>query len=181
MTGEQERLRATAPFEDPTLGSEPLTVDPAGPARLEMRDQLHGYLVAGPSPTTPIPVVLLQPDTASPRGPQGTTRIEVLVDGWSVVVELESAGRAELRERARRVAAATGHGGTLEVRAIIPGRILSVAVAAGDPVEAGQQLLVVEAMKMQNELRASRAGVVERIAVAPGTTVELGDLLLVLA
>jgi biotin carboxyl carrier protein len=181
MTGQPGRLRATAPFEDSTLGTEALTVDPAGPARLDLRDDIHGYLVAGPSSTTPLPVVLLEPDPASPRGPHGTTRIEVLVDGWSVVVELEPAARAELRERARRAAAATGHGGTLEVRAIIPGRILSVAVAAGDSVEAGQQLLVVEAMKMQNELRASRGGVVERVAVAPGTTVELGDLLLVLA
>ncbi len=57
---------------------------------------------------------------------------------------------------------------------------MSVAVAIGDDVEAGQRLLSVEAMKMENELRAPRAGIVERIAVGPGQTVELGDTLIVL-
>ena len=55
-----------------------------------------------------------------------------------------------------------------------------MSVAAGDEVVAGQQLLVVEAMKMQNELRAPRDGTVRRVAVAAGETSEIGDLLLVL-
>ena len=76
--------------------------------------------------------------------------------------------------------AATIHDGPIEVRAIIPGRVVSVAVAAGDAVAAGQRLLAVEAMKMENELRAPRDGTVERVAVAAGQTVELGDLLVVL-
>jgi acetyl-CoA/propionyl-CoA carboxylase biotin carboxyl carrier protein len=58
---------------------------------------------------------------------------------------------------------------------------VAVSVAVGDPVDAGQELLVVEAMKMQNELRSPRAGVVERVAVTAGQTIELGDLLVVLA
>jgi biotin carboxyl carrier protein len=74
-----------------------------------------------------------------------------------------------------------GHGGPTEVRAIIPGRVVSVSVAPGDEVVAGQQLLVVEAMKMQNELPAPRAGTVARIATETGQTVEVGDLLLVLS
>jgi biotin carboxyl carrier protein len=53
-------------------------------------------------------------------------------------------------------------------------------VTAGDAVEAGQALLVVEAMKMQNELRAPHGGVVERVAVGEGATIEHGDLLVVL-
>jgi 3-methylcrotonyl-CoA carboxylase alpha subunit len=68
----------------------------------------------------------------------------------------------------------------LEVRAIIPGRVVAVSVAEGDAVEAGQQLLVIEAMKMQNELRSPRAGVVERIAAGVGQAVDLGAVLLVL-
>ena len=71
--------------------------------------------------------------------------------------------------------------GPTEVHAIIPGVVVTVSVAAGEAVTAGQQLLVVEAMKMQNELRAPRDGTVERVAVATGTTIEVGDLLLVLA
>jgi biotin carboxyl carrier protein len=53
-------------------------------------------------------------------------------------------------------------------------------VVPGDPVGAGQQVLVLEAMKMQNELRAPRAGSVERVAVAVGENVEVGDLLMVI-
>ena len=51
---------------------------------------------------------------------------------------------------------------------------------AGDEVTAGQQLLVLEAMKMQNELRAPREGRVERIPIAVGDNVEVGDLLMVI-
>jgi biotin carboxyl carrier protein len=63
---------------------------------------------------------------------------------------------------------------------MIPGRVAAVAVAPGDVVAAGQTLLVVEAMKMQNELRTPRSGTVERVAVGVGETIDLGDLLVVL-
>jgi biotin carboxyl carrier protein len=69
--------------------------------------------------------------------------------------------------------------GPAEIRAIIPGRVAAVRVTAGDTVEAGQTLLVVEAMKMQNELRATRAGTVERVAVGAGDTIDTGDILVV--
>ncbi len=105
---------------------------------------------------------------------------EVVVGGWRIEVEVEPERRAVLRERARRGAGAASHGGPVEVRAIIPGRIVEVAIVAGDPVEAGQQILVVEAMKMQNELRAPREGIVERVGVAVGDTIEVGDLLVVI-
>jgi biotin carboxyl carrier protein len=105
---------------------------------------------------------------------------EVVVDGWRIEVELEPERRAVLRERARRGAGAASKGGPVEVRAIIPGRVVAVSVAPGDDVEAGQQILVVEAMKMQNELRAPREGSVERVGVAVGDTIEVGDLLVVI-
>ena len=89
--------------------------------------------------------------------------------------------RATLRARATSAAGAQAQHGPTEVRAIIPGRVLTVAVTQGDVVSAGQQLLTVEAMKMQNELRSPRDGTVERVAVAPGSTVELGDVLVTLA
>jgi biotin carboxyl carrier protein len=95
-------------------------------------------------------------------------------------VEIESERRASLRERARRGREETARGGPTEVHAIIPGVVVSVSVVAGDSVVAGQQLLVVEAMKMQNELRAPRDGVISRVGVGAGTTIEVGDLLLVL-
>jgi biotin carboxyl carrier protein len=111
----------------------------------------------------------------------GRRLVEVVVDGWRFEFLVEDEERARLRERATRArgAAATA-GAALEIRAIIPGRVASVAVTAGDAVEAGQALLAVEAMKMQNELRAPRAGTVARVAATAGSTVELGDVLVVL-
>ena len=127
------------------------------------------------------PAVNLLPVTAPGGAGRGIARREVIVDGWRVEVDLEPAARAALRERARRGREELGESGPTEVRAIIPGVVVSVAVTAGDAVSAGQQLLVVEAMKMQNELRAPRDGSIERVAVASGAKIEVGDLLLVLA
>jgi biotin carboxyl carrier protein len=105
---------------------------------------------------------------------------EAVVEGWRVVVELESELHASLRERARRGRTEGVTGGPLDVRAIIPGRIVALNVAPGDAVTAGQQLLVLEAMKMRNELRAPRDGTIDRVAIAVGETVDVGDLLLVI-
>jgi biotin carboxyl carrier protein len=110
----------------------------------------------------------------------GATTIEVVVDGWRFELVVEDAARAQLRRRATRVPDATAASGPREIRAIIPGRIAAIHVVAGDVVEAGQSLLVVEAMKMQNELRTPHAGTVERVAVGEGETIDNGDLLVVL-
>jgi len=129
--------------------------------------------------------VILEP-IAAPRQPAagpgrtGVDRREVLVDGWHFEVEVEPAARAALREKARRGRTEAGQDGPVEVRAIIPGVVVAVSVAAGDRVTTGQQLLVVEAMKMQNELRSPRDGVVGRLAVGERQTIEVGDLLAVI-
>jgi biotin carboxyl carrier protein len=115
------------------------------------------------------------------RGEGGVISREVLVDGFRFDVEVESERIAALRERAARGRATGGHGGPLQVKAIIPGKVVSVSVAAGEAVTAGQQLLVVEAMKMQNELRSPRDGTIERVGVAPGVNIEVGDLLVVIS
>ena len=131
-----------------------------------------------PAPTGGRQVVV---GRSSPPDADGRRRVEVVVDGWRFELLVEDAARAELRERAMRDrSAVVGAGGPLEIRAIIPGRIAAIAVTPGDAVEAGQTLMTVEAMKMQNELRAPRGGTVGRVAVAAGDTVELGDLLVVL-
>ena len=123
-------------------------------------------------------LVLPLPDPR--RAAAGVERLEVVVDGWRFEVDLEPESRAKLRDRATRAGSDRARGGPVELRAIIPGRVVSVEVAEGDEVEAGARVLVVEAMKMQNELRAPRAGTVRRIDAAPGMTVELGDVLLVI-
>jgi biotin carboxyl carrier protein len=77
--------------------------------------------------------------------------------------------------------AATGGGarGRVEVRAPMPGRVVRVLVAEGAAVESGQGVVVVEAMKMQNELASPRAGTVSAIRAAEGAAVSAGEVLVV--
>jgi biotin carboxyl carrier protein len=84
-------------------------------------------------------------------------------------------------ERARAIrparASSTG-GGDSTVKSPMPGRVLKILVAEGDPVTAGLPLVVVEAMKMENELSSTRSGKVKEIYVSPGATVEGGAKLI---
>ena len=122
-------------------------------------------------------IVLEQVTVTSAGGPAR----EVLVDGYRFVVEVESERVAALRERATRGRASAAHAGPLQVKAIIPGKVVAISVKAGDAVTAGQQLLVVEAMKMQNELRSPRDGIIDRVSVVVGVNIEIGDLLVVIS
>jgi biotin carboxyl carrier protein len=74
-------------------------------------------------------------------------------------------------------AAARGARRSEQVTAYMPGRVVAVLVAAGDTVTAGQGVLVLEAMKMQNEIQAEHEGTVKRVCVEAGQAVEGGDLL----
>ena len=67
--------------------------------------------------------------------------------------------------------------GRQSVVASMPGKIVRVLVKVGDRVEAGQGLLVVEAMKMQNEIRSPKSGTVDRLAVVEGQPVNAGEIL----
>ena len=67
------------------------------------------------------------------------------------------------------------------VRAPLAGTVVAVAVAPGDPVAAGDELLVIEAMKMEHEVQAQAAGLVREVAAAVGATVAAGEVLVVLA
>ena len=88
----------------------------------------------------------------------------------------------ELRDpRAYTAAGGPGaDGGPLTIKAQMPGKVVQVLAAAGDEVEAEHGILVVEAMKMQNEIRVPRAGRIVSINVAPGDSVETGRALAVL-
>lgn len=111
----------------------------------------------------------------------GRRRFEVVVAGWRLEVTVEAVARAELRERARRGAAAQQVAAEMTLRAKIPGRIARVWVADGEHVEQGQRLLAIEAMKMENEIRAPQTGVVRAIRVEVGSRVEREDELLTVA
>jgi pyruvate carboxylase len=78
-------------------------------------------------------------------------------------------------DRAKRRKAEVGN--PLHLGAPMPGLVVRVAVAPGDPVAAGQKLVALEAMKMETTVYADRAGVVAEVLVQPGTQVEAGDLL----
>ena len=78
------------------------------------------------------------------------------------------------------------HGGTeaegrQQIVAPMPGKIVRVLVKAGDRVQAAQGLLVVEAMKMQNEIRSPKSGTIERVLVTEGQAVNAGEVLCVVA
>jgi len=90
--------------------------------------------------------------------------------------------RAQVVDERTRViremaAVAAGPAGPTPVRAPMPGMVVKVEVAEGDGVRAGQGVVIVEAMKMENELRAQGAGVVVRVHVCEGEAVEKDQIL----
>ena len=102
-------------------------------------------------------------------------RYTLWIDGFRFEVEALDERTRAIRELS---AATTKPTGPAPLAAPMPGMIVRVNVGEGDAVNAGQGLIVMEAMKMENELRAAAAGTVKRIHVAPGTAVEKGALLL---
>jgi biotin carboxyl carrier protein len=139
-------------------------VDPADGWRLEWDDRRLGVArLVGPDSSHLVVVEGAGSDwVVTLRG----RRIPVEVRTWRERVLAEAEG-------ARRDDA-----GPIEVKATLPGLIVAVAVAAGDEVEEGMPLLTIEAMKMQNEVRAPRAGRVIEVVVGPGQTVATGAALL---
>jgi pyruvate carboxylase subunit B len=108
---------------------------------------------------------------------QGDTwRIQVGGRVWQATVLDE---RTRLIRELSGGGAASGGGGV--VRAPMPGMILRVDVGEGESVARGRGLVVLEAMKMENEIRAPEAGVVTRIHAVPGTSVDKGAPLVELA
>jgi acetyl-CoA/propionyl-CoA carboxylase biotin carboxyl carrier protein len=115
---------------------------------------------------------------------EGAARVRVVeVDGRRFevrVVEPEPPWAAAARRRRERVRAHGGADGHDVVVAPMQGTVLSVAVAEGDEVEAGQVICIVEAMKMENEVHAHRAGTVTQLSVQPGRPIGTGEVICVL-
>ena len=108
-----------------------------------------------------------------PAGARG--RYTIWVDGFRHEV-----GALAARMRALRVLAGATRGpaGPAPLVAPMPGMIVRVNVQVGDPVRAGQGLVVMEAMKMENELRAQADATVKAVLAQPGSAVEKGALLI---
>ena len=101
--------------------------------------------------------------------------MHVTIDGQRFECAVE-----DERERAAHLAAASGPKGPVVVRAPMPGIVRAVQVKAGDAVKAGQPLVILEAMKMENELRAEHAGVVREVKAVAGSPVDGGAPLVVI-
>ena len=111
----------------------------------------------------------------SPGEGRGSWRCTI--GGRELEAEVVDERTRTLREMTGGAQAAT----ELTVKAPMPGLVVRVEVEVGDRVTAGQGVVIVEAMKMENELKAPGEGTVAKIEVSPGQTVEKGAVLLVLA
>jgi len=102
---------------------------------------------------------------------------DALIGGVPVKLDVQSE-----RDRLLKRYAATSIGGKhrLEVHAPMPAMVSTIEVGVGDEVIEGQGLIILEAMKMENELRAHQSGKVKEIFVAEGKAVEKGELLMLL-
>jgi acetyl-CoA/propionyl-CoA carboxylase biotin carboxyl carrier protein len=132
-----------------------------------------------------------KPDAAEPTEDGRVRRdVDVEVDGrrfnvrlWVPEVAAAAPAPGGLRPRRPRAQAAAASGAVLgadQVRVPMQGTILKVLVAVGDPVEVGQAVCVLEAMKMENQITAEQAGTIAEIKVNVGDTVGAGDVVAVI-
>jgi len=124
-------------------------------------------------PGTPLYHLLLAGEswTVAAQPGEGTGRWTLGVVGERIEVEAVDERTRHIQELTGRRPVRTGSG---TIQAPMPGLVVRVVVAEGQRVEAGAGLVVVEAMKMENQLRAPRAGVVAKVHVAVGQAVEKG-------
>ena len=132
---------------------------------------------AAPVDGTPVTMVTIGTQVHRVVVRRGTSRgaYTLWLDGYRFEAEALDERTHVIRELA---AATAGPVGPAPVVAPMPGLVVRVNAQAGDQVQAGQGLVVMEAMKMENELRTSAAGRVRAVMVTPGTAVEKGTVLI---
>jgi len=136
-------------------------------------DSVVSMLVQRDGETTPSRSV----DAAFSTQPAGAAGdFDVHLDGLTIPLQIRPAGSFG---RQKKDGAAAPASGPQRVVAPMPGKVVRVLVKPGDDVKARQGLVVVEAMKMENELRAARDGRVRDVAVAEGQSVDAGSVLLI--
>lgn len=101
---------------------------------------------------------------------QGEGVWEVSIEGRTYSVEIE--GTRGNMKRKKRVAKSTGASGSGIISSAIPGKIVAIMAAEGENVEEGSVVIILEAMKMQNEIKAGIGGRVRKIMCKPGERVE---------
>ena len=95
---------------------------------------------------------------------------EVSIEGRTYTVEVEGSERGTSRKR--RAAKSSGASGSGIISSAIPGKIVAIVASEGEDVEEGSVVIVLEAMKMQNEIKAGIGGCVKKIMCKPGERVE---------
>jgi acetyl/propionyl-CoA carboxylase alpha subunit len=104
--------------------------------------------------------------------------IQVLLRGQLIDVQVED-------ERQRRLRQSSGgqviQSGDIHLKAPMPGLVVDILVEEGQEVASGENVIILESMKMQNELKAPRAGVISRLRVKPGDNVDQNQVLLILS
>ncbi|QDV08469.1 Glutaconyl-CoA decarboxylase subunit gamma [Planctomycetes bacterium Poly30] len=122
-------------------------------------------------------IILMHGGKSYAMSMEGTPHdISVTLAGYRYDCELE-----DERERAANLAAKAANKGGGVLKAVMPGVVVELLVAEGDEVTEGQPLLILEAMKMQNEIPAGGDGIVKAIHASAGTAVAAGDKLITLA
>ena len=105
----------------------------------------------------------------------GTSVYTVEVQGEQFVVKVSDGGKIQSTTPVAPIAVATAGG--VGITAPLAGNIFTINVGAGDQVESGDVVLVLEAMKMETEIRAASAGTVDQVLVREGDAVNAGDTL----
>ncbi len=118
--------------------------------------------------------VLLGPRSFTVQVLAGREEMQVWIGNQRRVISLTDA--RDRVPKARKASLA----GPVEIRSQMPGKVVRLLVRAGDPVQAGQGVIVVEAMKMQNEMKSPKDGTVKQVHVEEGATVAAGQTLVVI-
>jgi biotin carboxyl carrier protein len=152
-------------------GEQPIEISPAAPAyRFRLGDAPEREAnVEMPEPC--VYSVLLDGRVYDARVEETAAGLAIVIDGYRFEMEVRDPRRWSRKDASR------GGDGVQTVVAPMPGKVVRVLVAPGDEVSASQGLLVVEAMKMQNEMKAARAGKILSVTVKEGATVAAGDVL----
>jgi biotin carboxyl carrier protein len=160
LNGRSETVRVTGRDgrHHVTVGDRVIEVDARRPAR-----GIYSLLIEGTSHVADV--------SATDRG----TLVEL--DGSTYLVEVEEHTRHVIRTRGGSGTGAAGQ----TLQAPLPGKVTHVAVAVGDRVKRGDTVVVIEAMKMENEFKAAAAGTVTDVRVHAGQAVNPGDVLVRIA
>ena len=151
---------------------------------LDLKKSDSGWECQLDGETIPIDVALVQPDVLSivVHGRSYEVKRERMATQTNVWVgdrcfEVELSDPRSLRSRNKSSA---NEAGPRRIFAPMPGRVVRILIGEGSLIEAGQSVVVVEAMKMQNEIKSPKKGVVKKMMATPGAAVNPGDVLAII-